>query len=279
VAHRYAVQDANSNYTPSTTPHASSPNHENDPGDDNESQPLLAKRNEEEAELYRLPPQKSRLARIAPIIPCFANPSLLTSQWLALVQGIILGSADATVTTVSRELFGFDSMKAGLLFLPIGLVDLFVGPIAGWIIDRRGTKLVSVVAFVYLTPVLVLFRLVHAGGLDQQLLYGGLLGLLGAGLSGFGAISVVEAGAVVEKYHHYNVDFFGESGPYAQLYGLNGMLFNLGLAVGPELAGELKEAIGYGNMNIVLAAICGGTAVLCYLYIGGKPKILQRGTK
>ena len=70
--------------------------------------------------------------------------------------------------------------------------------------------------------------------------------------------------------------FFGENGPYAQLYGLNSCLFNVGLTLGPELAGELKEAIGYGNMNIVLAALCTVVAVLSYLYIGGRPKIMAR---
>jgi len=46
--------------------------------------------------------------------------------------------------------------------------------------------------------------------------------------------------------------------------------------VGPELAGELKSAIGYGNMNIVLAVISAVTAVLSWVYIGGKPKVLRR---
>lgn len=54
------------------------------------------------------------------------------------------------------------------------------------------------------------------------------------------------------------------------------MVFSLGLTLGPEIAGEVKEAIGYGNMNIVLAAICAVTAVLSFVYMGGKPKMLQK---
>lgn len=65
-------------------------------------------------------------------------------------------------------------------------------------------------------------------------------------------------------------------GPYAQLYGLNSMVFSAGLTLGPELAGELKQAIGYGNMNLVLAVICAVTAVLCFVYIGGKPRLFRR---
>ena len=86
----------------------------------------------------------------------------------------------------------------------------------------------------------------------------------------------MEAGAVVQKYYEVNPEFFGEEGPYAQLYGLNSMVFSAGLTLGPELAGELKEAIGYGNMNAVLAAVCLATSMLCFVYIGGKPKCLSR---
>ena len=86
---------------------------------------------------------------------------------------------------------------------------------------------------------------------------------------------MVEAGAVVEKYHKANPGFFGGEGPYAQLYGLQSMVFSAGLAIGPELAGQLREAIGYGNMNAVLAGLCGVTAVLCFVFLGGRPGILR----
>jgi hypothetical protein len=281
VAHRYEVGDPNSQYTPGAAPgqvDREEEGEESNANDGDEEQPLLPKNRAEEELEYRLPEDKSRIAHAIPILPCLSNASLLTSLWLALVQAILLGACDATITTVSRDLFNFDSLEAGVLFLPIGLVDLVCSPLAGWIVDRRGTKLVSVVSFTFLVPILILLRLPQAGGIKQVVLYGGLLGLLGIGLSGTGAPSIVEAGSVMEKYHEYNRDFFGESGPYAQLYGLNSMMFNLGLTVGPELAGELKGIMGYGNMNIVLAGICAVTAILSAMFIGGQPKFVT-GTK
>ena len=105
---------------------------------------------------------------------------------------------------------------------------------------------------------------------------GALLALLGIGLAGMGAPSLVEMGAVTEKYYKRNKAYFGENGPYAQLYGLNSMVFCAGLTLGPLLAGGLKDSVGYGNMNAVVAAISAITAVLSFLYIGGKPKILRK---
>ena len=244
-------------------------------GDDgnSEEEPLLGKR---EAEDFKLPEDLPAIARKIKILPCLKNSRLLTAFLVAFVQALLLGNFDATVPTTGQELFGFDSLKAGLLFLPLGAFDLVIGPLAGWFVDRYGTKPGAVIGYGYLVPVLVLLRLPQAGGKGQIILYGGLLALSGAGLAIIGAPSIVEAGSVVQKYYEANPDFFGEQGPYAQLYGLNSMVFSLGLAVGPELAGELKQSLGYGNMNIVLAAISFATAVLCYAFLGGKPKWLTR---
>ena len=68
-------------------------------------------------------------------------------------------------------------------------------------------------------------------------------------------------------------------GPYAQLYSFNSLVFSLGLTVGPILAGALRDAIGYGNMNLVIACISGVTALLSLLYIGGKPGFMQKSRR
>lgn len=243
----------------------------------NEEQPLLGnKQAQNDDDAFKLSPNQPKIAHMIPILPCLSHPSLLTSLLVALVQAALLGSFDATLPIVANEYFGFDSLKAGLLFLPLGAFDLLLGPIFGWAVDRYGTKVVAVGAYTYLVPALILLRLPQAGGLHQVLLYGGLLALCGVGLAGIGAPSLVEAGAVVERYYEVNPDFFGEEGPYAQLYGLQSMVFSGGLALGPEIAGQLRLAIGYGNMNAVLAAICGVTALLCFVYLGGKPQLLGK---
>lgn len=53
--------------------------------------------------------------------------------------------------------------------------------------------------------------------------------------------------------------------------------FSAGLTLGPLLAGSLRESIGYGNMNAVLAGICGLTSLACFFFLGGQPKRLATG--
>ncbi|KAK4941573.1 hypothetical protein LTR66_014794 [Elasticomyces elasticus] len=272
VAKRYETKDPTNATDPNTTPSrqfdGATENQDNDGG---EEEPLLGQKENGE---FKIADDQPAIVRHIPILPCLKDPRILTALLVAFVQATLLGNFDATIPTVAEELFDFDSLKAGILFLPLGVFDFLLGPIAGWAVDRYGTKPAAVIGYTYLVPVLVLLRLPHAGGKDQTILYGALLGLCGIGLALIGAPSIVEAGAVVQKYYEANPDFFGEDGPYAQLYGLNSMVFSAGLTLGPELAGELKQAIGYGNMNAVLASICAVTAVSCFVFIGGKPRLL-----
>jgi len=275
VARKYEAKDPNSVSDLDTTPnHQQDEGHDGEQGND-EEQPLLGSK-EDDTAAFKLSENQPKIARLIPILPCLADPRLLTAFLVAFIQATLLGNFDATIPTVGEELFNFDSLKAGILFLPLGVFDFILGPVFGWCVDRFGPKPVAVLSYAYLVPILVLLRLPHEGGKDQMILYGGLLALCGIGLAGIGAPSIVEAGAVVQKYYEANPDFFGEDGPYAQLYGLNSMVFSAGLTLGPELAGELKQAIGYGNMNAVLAGICALTALLSFVYIGGKPKMLKR---
>ncbi|KAK4617877.1 MFS-type transporter [Fulvia fulva] len=247
-----------------------------------EEEPLLGGQKPDD-EYYRLPPREkcSKATQLVPILPLLSDPMLLTALMVAFVQAVLLGAFDSTIPTVAGELFGFDSLKAGLLFLPLGAFDLVGGPIFGWCVDRYGTKPVAVLAYAFLVPVLVLLRIPQAGGKEQIIIYAALLSLSGVGLAGVGSPSIVEAGAIVQKYYEVNPDFFGDKGPYAQLYSCSNIAFCLGLAIGPELAGELKQAIGYGNMNMVLAGLCAFTSFLSFIYIGGKPKsrILKRASR
>ena len=250
---------------------------DNDEEEAGEEDALLPKKEEQE---YKVPDGQNRLIRALPILYCMSDPRLLVALLLLFVQAFLLACFDATIPTEADSLFGFDSLKAGLLFIALDIPYLLLGPIAGWWVDKRGTKPAAVIGFGYLVPTLVLLRLPSDHIIHDQknniILYCAILSLNGIGMAIIGSPSIVEASDVVQKYDKANPKFFGENGPYAQLYGFTSLIFCLGLAVGPILSGGLRNAIGYGNMNIAVAAISLITAILSYVYIGGKPKILRR---
>ena len=247
-----------------------------DEDEPNEGDALIRK---EEEDSYKVPPGQPKWIRSLPIIYCLRDPRLLTALLLAFGQATLLATFDATVPTLAQELFGFDSLKAGLLFIALVLPYLVLGPMAGWAVDRYGTKLAAVIGFGYLVPVLILLRLVRAGGRSQLIIYCAILALCGVGMGVIGSPSIVEASYIMQLYDKANPEYFGHQGPYAQLYGINSMVFSLGLTVGPLVSGSLKDAVGYGNMNLFIAAMCLVIAMLSFIYIGGKPRILRTITK
>ena len=242
-----------------------------------EESTLLPKTQHED---FQLPKIQNKVIRFLPILSCLGNPRLLIALLLGLVQASLLGAFDATVPTEAEDLFNFSSLNAGLLFIALVVPSLVLGPIAGWAVDKFGTKLVAVVGFAYLVPTLILLRLPSEHIVEDRkqniILYCALLALNDVGLAIIGSPSIVEASDVVQKYDKANPEFFGKNGPYAQLYSFSSLVFSTGLTIGPLLSGELRNAIGYGNMNAVLAAMSGITAGLSFVFIGGKPKILQR---
>lgn len=246
---------------------------EDDEDEPDEESPLLDNNNKDH---YRLDPPKNWLIKHVPILACFKDPALIAALWLGFVQAMFLGSFDSTIPTVAEDYYDFDSLKVGVLFLALGIPDLIMGPPGGWAVDKYGTKPVATFSCVWLTPLFFVLRVIKPGGEDQIKLWAALLAIIGIGMGIFGAPSIVESGAVAERYYKANPDFFGNSGPYAQLYGLSSMCFCAGLALGPVMAGTLKDTIGYGNMNAILGGLAAVTGVVSFLFIGGKPKILRK---
>ncbi|KAL0262656.1 hypothetical protein SLS55_001626 [Diplodia seriata] len=243
--------------------------------DTNENTPLLGRQNPNPDPRYRLSAKhlskKSFLARHMPVLILLSNTRLLTALLVGFIQALLMGTFDSTIPVAAKEYYGFNSLRAGLLFLSLGCFDLFIGPLAGWAVDRFSPRVVAVLGYAWLTPVLSLFQsLARPGGGHEIAVFCVLLSLCGVGVAIVNAPSLVEAGLVVDAYHKANPELFGARGPHAQLYGLNSMIWNLGLAVGPLLAGWLKLWLGYGNMMAVMAGLCGITAVLSFFFMGRK---------
>lgn len=239
-----------------------------------EESPLMGKKvNLEE---WRIQKEQPKWVKLFPIVFCLKNPRLLTAQVVAFMQATIIAVFDATIPTEAQDLFGFNSLKAGILFAPLVLPYLLLGPLAGRGVDKFGVKFAAVGGFGYLIIPLLLLRIPHEGGKSEIIKFSAFLGLSGLGLAFISAPSLVEASYVVENYHKANKDFFGEQGPYAQLYAINSIFFCLGLTVGPLVSGTLRDKIGYGNMSAVVAGMCLLVSVLSLIYLGGPPYFLRR---
>ena len=255
---------------PSSTP----PNEEEH---DDEGQPLLPTSPQDPckaSEEFKLITDKtySAIYQRAPILHPVLHSRTLAAILLTITQAFLLATFDATVPLEASRLFNFTSLQSGLLFIPLTLPSLLLGPLTGRMVDKYGTKSAAVLGSFTIIPSLILLRLPHSSTnqTPQLVLISILLVFTSASVTLLGSPGLVEASYVTEQFHVQNPGLFKEEGgPFAKLYAVNSMGFSFGLTIGPVVAGWLRERIGWGNMLAVVAVYCAVVGVVCLLYLGG----------
>lgn len=217
----------------------------------------------------------SRIVRSFPFLQLLTSPRLLTSFLVAFTQATLLAAYDATIPTHGKDLFDFDSLKVGLLFIALDVPYLILGPVMGWLVDKKGPRPVAVGSTLFLVPALILLRLPHTvpegqSPTSQIVLYCALLALNGVGMSAISAPSLVDASSIVEAEAKRSPSKYGPKGPFGQLFSVYSFVFSLGMTIGPALAGLLSDAVGYGNAMIALAILSAIAAVTAWRYMGRK---------
>lgn len=193
-------------------------------GELGEESPLLSNGEIGDEDHWKIRKDLPSFVKKFPILYCFSNSRLIMAQVVSFIQAILLAAFDATITTEAQYLFQVDSLKAGLLFVPLILPYLLFGSIAGNWVDKYGTKPAAVLGFAFIALPLVLLRIPQPGGTGEVVKFCVFISMCGVGLAIIGAPSIVEASYVAEKYHKANKELFGEQGPYAQLYAINSMV-------------------------------------------------------
>lgn len=208
--------------TPNNTGTSDTSSTADEESSNHESSPLLPPSKHESE--WKIPlPQSPWLHRL-PILYCLSSPRLLTAQLVAFMQATLISTFDATIPTEAQVLFRFDSLRAGLLFAPLVLPYLILGPIAGKAVDKYGPKPAAVLGFALEVPALILLRIPQQGGMVQIVVFCVIVALNGVGLAAISSPSIVEASYVCDGYFKNNPEFFGGEGPYAQLYAINSMV-------------------------------------------------------
>lgn len=239
--------------------------------DEHEQTPLFE--NKKNDEYYQVAPNQHKFIKIFSMTYCLQDSRLLIALLQILMQFSLLTTFDAIIPTKTHDFYDFDSLKAGLFFIPLILPYLLLDPIAEWVVDHYGTKPIATIGFSYMVPILILLRLVRGGGSSEIARYDVLLAFCGLGFALISSAPSVKAAQMVRQYHKANPGFFGDNGPYAQLYGMNSLVFSLGMTLGPLIDGALRESIGYGNMNLAMTGFCLVIAILSFVYTRGRLRL------
>jgi MFS family permease len=193
---------------------------------------------------------------------------LLCALWGCIVVSTLMTQFDSVLPIYVEETFGWSSLGAGLIFVPL-LIPSFLSPIVGWAIDKYGPRWFAVAGFIAFVPFEVLLRLVTYNSLNQKVLLCALLAFIGVALNLAMPPIMVEISYVVEQKERQTPGLFGAKGAYAQAYGLFNFAWALGCLVGPIWAGFVRERAGWGTMGWTLALLSLVTAVPAGIWTGG----------
>lgn len=237
-----------------------------------EHEPLLASPSND---AYKIHEQVGSLTRAVPIFYCLREPRFIMAFVMTLVQATFRGIFDATVPIEAQSLFHFSSQTVGLLFITLFVPHLTLSHAVGWSVDKYGTRAVATTGFLLLVPCLAALGLPSQeciAGSAKVVSFCVILALNGIGLCMVSTPAFVEAIRVTQRYEASNPGFFGDYGPYAQLYGFNCLFFSAGLTIGPIVGGVLRDAFGYGVVGILFSAVSGITATLAFAIIGDRSR-------
>lgn len=224
--------------------------------------------------------------RLPPVFTLLGHPRLLAALWGTVVQAILTTSCETTIPLYLHEIWGWNSVGAGLIFLAI-CVPTFASPIVGKVVDRIGPRVCSTTGFILGCPFLILLRIVDHNSIGQKVTFVVLLFIFGTAMMLVITPFLTEISLVVLDLEDKKPGRFGKNGAIAQAYGLFNLSFAAGTMVGPLIGGFIKAAKGWKTEVLVLGIICGSTAIPVVIYTGGKlgwedfrhPKILRRKKK
>lgn len=203
------------------------------------------------------------------VIRLCASRRLLSALFACLVQSTLLTSFDATLPLFVKDTFEWDSIGAGLIFLPLVVVSFF-GPVIGYISDKSGPRWLATAGFILACPCIILLRLVDHNSMGQKVLLCALLALIGVTLTLILTPILAEMTyAVDEKEKRSPPGVFGKHGAYAQAYSLLNMAWAAGCFCGPLLAGLVNEAHGWATANLILGCVSLFAALPTVIFTGG----------
>lgn len=216
------------------------------------------------------------VARLPPVVFLFGSRRILAVLWACTMQASLLTSFDATLPLFVKSTFGWDSIGAGLIFLPVVLAS-FIGPVIGKLSDKYGPRWLATSGFILACPFLILLRLVNENSINHKVMLCALLALIGLGLTlALTPIMAEISYAVDAKAKRRPPGFFGKNGAYAQAYGLFNMAWACGSMIGPLLGGLVNSSEGWPTATLILGCVSIFTALPTVIWTGGSIFKLRR---
>ncbi|KAF5094098.1 hypothetical protein DV451_005092 [Geotrichum candidum] len=203
------------------------------------------------------------------------NRRVACAVFLGVSMAWIMASIDTTMTLHLAELFGFNSLQSGLVFLALAGPTL-LEPLAGKVSDRYGSKYCITFGYVMLAPFFILLRIPDEKTTGNIVLFIVLVVLCGTSLMIVTAPSLAEITKSITELESKHPGIYGKSKGFGQGYGLFNVGFSIGSLIGPFQAGGTKDNSGWGMMTLSIGILSFLVGVIAFLFAGEGFRLLKK---
>ncbi|KIX09606.1 uncharacterized protein Z518_00686 [Rhinocladiella mackenziei CBS 650.93] len=213
--------------------------------------------------------------KLPPMLILLRSRRILAAFWGNLVGAMTFTAVDTTLPLYVNQIFGWDSLGAGLAFIAL-LAPSFAGPVIGHWTDKYGPRWIAASGLFLSVPFWVLLRLVDHDTVGQAVLLCALLVLLGLATALVLTSLMAEFSKVCDAKVRQEPDLFAGKSAYAQSYGIFNVAWAAGSLLGPLVSGSIRTAAGWKTMTWTMALWCAVGVLPTVLYSGGMIRKSQR---
>ncbi|CZS89272.1 related to vesicular amine transporter [Rhynchosporium agropyri] len=206
---------------------------------------------------------------LPPLIALLLVPRLLVALFGCFVYSTFLGALDSVLPLYVKDVFGWDSTGAGLIFICL-VVPHLASPLVGVFSDRYGSRLITTTGLLGSVPCWVLMRFVTYNSIGQKVLLCALLALMGAFLTLVMAPLMAEIDHAVALEEKKKPGSMGKKGAAAQGFGLFNFAFAIGTLIGPLWAGFTVESAGWVTLGWSMGILGGVCTFTTFIWTGGR---------
>ena len=202
--------------------------------------------------------------RWPPVLSLLLVPRAVAAIYGSVVLAIVKQALNSTLQFFVIRTFNWPISATGLVFLTLNLPGL-LSPLAGYMSDIVGSRVLIVAGLLFSIMPLILLRLVTKNSVGHKVLLCVLLALARLSFS----IATTPLKAELVRVVHFTEHELPELQSYGQVYSLLIVCTCVGQLAGPNLGSFIDLHAGFGNLTLVLAMLNLTAVIPIMVWTGG----------